>query len=694
MAKKEWERGWELANSGKWKEAEEEFREVISRNPQCALAYHGLGRALEQREEYEEALDYLDKAVGLGLNTVEFFTCRGRCHDHLNLYEEMLDDFQRVIALKSYDGNAHYYLGKAWNSLDNPEAALAEFDLALRGGENTALLHYERYRLYSDLTETDQAIASLRESLKAPIPLPNADWHHTRAHAWQGLECEEEAVADFRTAIQMEPNVTRHHNCCINLLWNMERDDEAEALQEVMRQVEQGEEEDTMQENKTLIYPLVQAHFGEVPLDQLNITIRTFPFRTAGDLQKAFDSLEAAGFRIQSFHATQQNNEPSREFGQVYQRDRRNPVLAVPPKYQEIDIGEEEPVRALKDGLWLLEKEGTALAVLYTPSCEGLRLNLQAATLNGESNEKAVHSFFQHVEDAVKNSVCYRGKILSLEYHSMYSGQGIGVMVHKLRQVRREDVILPTSTVNLLERNVMQFVAQRPRLAALGLAIKKGLLFYGPPGTGKTHTLHYLAGSLAGHTTFLVSADQVCHLSEYITLARLWTPSMVVIEDVDLIARDREQMHSPLEESLLNKLLNEMDGLRQEAEIMFVLTTNRPESLEAALAARPGRIDQAIEFPLPDSVGRAKLVRLYSQGVEMNDDVIQFAVERSEKVSASFIKELMRRSIQFCLVRCDGPLVLLKDDIQLALDELLVSGGSLNRKLLGATARDEKIGFA
>lgn len=61
---------------------------------------------------------------------------------------------------------------------------------------------------------------------------------------------------------------------------------------------------------------------------------------------------------------------------------------------------------------------------------------------------------------------------------------------------------------------------------------------------------------------------------------------------------------------MLNKLLNEMDGLKEDADILFVLTTNRPEALEAALASRPGRIDQAIEFPLPDKDGRRKLVAL------------------------------------------------------------------------------------
>ena len=93
---------------------------------------------------------------------------------------------------------------------------------------------------------------------------------------------------------------------------------------------------------------------------------------------------------------------------------------------------------------------------------------------------------------------------------------------------------------------------------------------------------------------------------------------MMVIEDVDLIARERTHMHGPGEEVLLNKLLNEMDGLREDADVLFILTTNRPDQIEPALVSRPGRIDQAIEFPLPDEEGRAKLTKLYARGLQVS----------------------------------------------------------------------------
>jgi ATP-dependent 26S proteasome regulatory subunit len=142
-------------------------------------------------------------------------------------------------------------------------------------------------------------------------------------------------------------------------------------------------------------------------------------------------------------------------------------------------------------------------------------------------------------------------------------------------------------------------------------------------------------------------------------------------------------MNSPCQESLLNKLLNEMDGLKEEADIFFILTTNQPQTLEAALASRPGRVDQAIEFPLPDEEGRDKLVRLYAAGVAIGEEVIRRVVERTEQVSAAFIKELMRRSMQFHLER-HGSGQIEWPDIEAALDEMLFSGGSLNLKLLGA----------
>ena len=101
-------------------------------------------------------------------------------------------------------------------------------------------------------------------------------------------------------------------------------------------------------------------------------------------------------------------------------------------------------------------------------------------------------------------------------------------------------------------------------------------------------------------------------------------------------------MRNPCEESLLNRLLkHEMDGLREDAKVLFVLTTNRPDQLEEALTSRPGRIDQAIEFPLPDEDGRRKLIHLYGGGLKFGDELLPLLIQKTKGGSGAFIKELM-----------------------------------------------------
>jgi cell division protease FtsH len=445
-------------------------------------------------------------------------------------------------------------------------------------------------------------------------------------------------------------------------------------------------------EKDTLIADLLRRHLGRVEPQDLSISERQFPFRVRADLQKAMEQV-IAGREVRRFCGVRKAyDHEGLDFAGLLTYAEHHPPVAVPPQYEEIDVGDDAPVKCLKNGLWLLGHEDQNYAVLLCPVMEFGRqsgVKVQVAASNDGAGAGVTDRAFKALETAVAECRSYRGKILSLEAEHTFSGQAVGIKVHRLNTVERDQVVLPVKTLALLERNVIQFVQRREKLSRLGQATKKGLLFYGPPGTGKSHTIQYLAGALAGHTMLLITAEQVGLLGEYMALARLLQPSVVVIEDVDLIARDRQQMHGPCEEATLNKLLNEMDGLKEGADILFILTTNRPEALEAALASRPGRVDQAIEFPLPDEAGREKLVRLYGSGARVSGELVGMIVKRTEKVSAAFIKELMRRSVQFQLER-DGDGGIEAGDVENALDEMLFAGGSLNVRLLGGDIEGEQ----
>jgi hypothetical protein len=440
---------------------------------------------------------------------------------------------------------------------------------------------------------------------------------------------------------------------------------------------------------KSELHKRLTRHFVGVELSGIVTAARDFPVTSRVDVQAALEEWfkPRAGAQVLGVHTQMSHETPTLAhlfapgpFG----------VDVGPLQHDEVDVGDERPVRCLKNGLWLARQGALPFAVLAGPSMTYGRhsgVHVEIGVPAGEAGAAFSQDFFRDLETRVAAGKTYRGRVISLESDHDYSGRSGPVRVHRLHSVTREDVILPQTTLSLLDRNVLKFVSARNDIRSLRFSTKKGLLFYGPPGTGKTHTIHYLASQLPDYTTLLVTAEQVALIGEYFRLARFLQPAMMVVEDVDLIAREREHMRVPGEEVLLNKLLNEMDGLREDADVLFILTTNRPAQLEPALASRPGRIDQAIEFPLPDNEGRTKLVRLYSRGLDVPPDVMDLIVRRSTGSSPAFIKELMRRSAQFLLEMGDGN-QLNTAAVDSAIEEMVFVGGSLNLKLLGGEATE------
>ncbi len=115
--------------------------------------------------------------------------------------------------------------------------------------------------------------------------------------------------------------------------------------------------------------------------------------------------------------------------------------------------------------------------------------------------------------------------------------------------------------------------------------------------------------------------------------------------------------------------------------MIFALTTNRPETLEAALAARPGRIDLAVEFPLPDAAGRRRLLALYARGLALRDVDLDTLATRLDGASPAYIKELLRKATLLALLD-GGDGVVTTARLAEALEEL-AAGGQLAARLLG-----------
>jgi ATPase family protein associated with various cellular activities (AAA) len=247
-----------------------------------------------------------------------------------------------------------------------------------------------------------------------------------------------------------------------------------------------------------------------------------------------------------------------------------------------------------------------------------------------------------------------------------------------------EEVVLPDGVLDAIERHAVGIAEHGERLLAAGQHLKRGLLLHGPPGTGKTHTVRYLMSRLPDTTVVVLTGTAMRFVGKAAELARRLQPSVVVVEDVDLIAQDRS--YGPDAHPLLFTLLDAMDGVGGDADVTFLLTTNRAGALERALADRPGRVDLAVEIPLPDAAGREALLRLYARGLKLTADLGPI-VDATEGVTASFAKELLRRAALRSLAqRPDEDVVVGAEELTTALREMQDARSALTRSLLGSSA--------
>lgn len=351
-----------------------------------------------------------------------------------------------------------------------------------------------------------------------------------------------------------------------------------------------------------------------------------------------------------------------------------------PVEYVDVALGEGETLTCLKSGLLLIDDGDTRLAVLVGTPDQGQSRGQVRVEVMGSQREQA-ERFLAEVRTGALERNVYRGRVVSLE-QERYGP--LHVRLHALPVVNRDEIILPSGVLERVERHTLEFSEHVAELRAAGQHTKRGLLLFGPPGTGKTLTAKYVAGKMPDRTVVLVTGTGDALLEPACAIARLLQPSTVIIEDVDLIAeeRTREDRNST---RLLFELLNQMDGMEEDADVVFLLTTNRPELLEPALAARPGRVDLAIEIPLPDDGCRRRLFELYTRGVVFEVDDLDHYVERTRNVSAAFIRELVRKAA--LNATADGSPPTIRDHhLNDALQELLFEGGELTRSLLGAHA--------
>ncbi|MGC1206587.1 MAG: ATP-binding protein [Ornithinimicrobium sp.] len=352
--------------------------------------------------------------------------------------------------------------------------------------------------------------------------------------------------------------------------------------------------------------------------------------------------------------------------------------------HEQVMIGPEgQKLACVKEALHLMEVDGNPVVLLRTMGERGMpQLEFQALA----TKESVAQALLDRIADLALRLNVYRGKVLTFA-EDMFDSQYSALKVLPRPQVDAEDIVLPDEVLDQVDRQIVQLARHTSALRAAGQHVRRGVLLYGPPGTGKTHLIRHLIGRLPEHTVLVLTGEGIRGLAMACSVARTLNPAIVVIEDIDLIAMDRD--YGGGDQSMLFELLNQMDGLEPEADVTFLLTTNRADLLEGALAARPGRVDLAVHLPLPTAQARRALLDLYrpAQGWHVDDVTAAEVVERIDGTTASFVKELVRRAVLVSLHDHDpgmpSDLLVTSDHLRAATSELLDSGSQLTRRALG-----------
>jgi hypothetical protein len=425
----------------------------------------------------------------------------------------------------------------------------------------------------------------------------------------------------------------------------------------------------------------LRQHLGGDP-GRIPIVTEDFDNYEHPNVQVALDKVLSSGGRsadLVGFSA------PNKRFQQFTFSDllaASNPwgrISEGPVDYINFHLEEDRTLACVQYGLYFVTAGDDRLTIFVVgpPTLEmgpRTRMRIEVAC----TRRDAAVALLKELTTAAKELNVYRGKAISFAPGGQYGVQSL-VKFHRLPRVARNEIVLPDGVLERIERHAVRFSDHAAALLAAKRSLKRGILLYGPPGTGKTLTVMYLASQMAGRTLIITTGLGMGAIGTIGNFARVLAPATVVVEDVDLIAQERGMPGMPAQ-PLLFELLNQLDGLADDADVLFILTTNRPDILEPALAARPGRVDLVVELPVPDARGRLKLLELYARGLRLEGVDFARYVDKTDGASPAYVKELLRKAA--LLAALAGSDTVRDEHINAAMDEL-AAGGELAKRIVG-----------
>ena len=233
------------------------------------------------------------------------------------------------------------------------------------------------------------------------------------------------------------------------------------------------------------------------------------------------------------------------------------------------------------------------------------------------------------------------------------------------------DIVLPDGLAEKIHAEVSVILRVGKTLTKYGLNSKKGFILAGDPGNGKTLLLKILANTVEA-TCILVpftKDPEERDMSAIFTLARDLSPTVLILEDVDLYGEERGHCR---DNEHLGELMNELDGMIDNKEIIVFATTNHLSKVEKALQNRPGRFDRVYKILNPDFNGRRRLLELFINKVPnvVSKEEVDILAENFAGYSGTYLKELVNSGFAQAVLKNEADPVLTFEDLVSNVDVL------------------------
>ena len=297
------------------------------------------------------------------------------------------------------------------------------------------------------------------------------------------------------------------------------------------------------------------------------------------------------------------------------------------PRYADVNTDYDRYENLLCDGYLLLQKEDSRIVVSIKTSSR------QPPSLVIVSHgQKEGVDFAEGVQKFVTGNNPYKGKKLKFTGHIRFL---------ELPPKSWQDITLAPALKDEIETNTVGFLNRTVELAKYGISPRRGIILVGEPGTGKTLICKILMSQSSGITCILAEGSCLTsslYISDLYELAQDLSPSMVFIEDIDLIAEERRESHYTRAEALAT-LLSALDGIEECEEVVTVATTNFIETIDKALAERPSRFDRIIRLTAPLLEHRKELIKALSGRIHMDEAAQDYLARRTDGYTPAQIQE-------------------------------------------------------